>query len=107
MKRQMRTLDSSSMFSLVTTISPQLKQNISISSLEVLAKKPSLKRWITGQPTTQITYLAKKSPKKCWRIDARENPANLRDFLLETFIWLGYETGNRLCVDVHSAIKIV
>ena len=32
---------------------------------------------------------------------------NLRDFFLETIIWLGYETGNRLCVDVHSAIKIV
>ena len=22
-------------------------------------------------PTTQITYLAKKSPKKCWRIDEK------------------------------------
>ena len=71
LKPQMRMLDSSSMFSLATTISPQLRQNISISSLEAQAKKPSLKKWITGQPTIQITYLAKKSPKKCWRIDEK------------------------------------
>ena len=30
-----------------------------------------LKKWTTGQPTTQITYLDKKSPKKCWRIDEK------------------------------------
>ena len=71
LKPQMLMLDSLSMFNLVTTISLQSRQNISISSLEAQAKKLYLKKWITGQPTTQITYLAKKSPKKCWHIDEK------------------------------------
>ena len=56
LKRLMQTLDNSSMFSLATTISPRSRQSISISSLEALAKKPSLKRWTTGQPTIQMAY---------------------------------------------------
>ena len=53
LKRQIKMLVNTSMFSLATTTLHQLRRLISISSMAVRVRKHSLTSWKTGQPTIQ------------------------------------------------------